>query len=167
MSDAATLILIDDPDASAAAAEALFQAVAAALRPALPGTARIEHVGATAIPGCLTKGDLDIAVRIPADDFEACRAVLAARYLGNAGSVRTADFAAFADEAVEPPLGIQLVAIGTAFDVFTRFRDRLRDEPALLAAYNALKLRHAGTAMADYRTAKDAFVADVLRSGTS
>ena len=33
---------------------------------ALPGV-EIEHVGSTAIPGALTKGDLDLLVRVPAD----------------------------------------------------------------------------------------------------
>ena len=37
----------------------------ASLRPLLP-TAEIEHIGATAIPGALTKGDLDVMVRVAA-----------------------------------------------------------------------------------------------------
>ena len=34
----------------------------------LPG-ADIQHVGSTAIPGCMTKGDLDIQVRVPPQTY--------------------------------------------------------------------------------------------------
>ena len=45
----------------------------------LPG-ARIEHVGSTAVPGSLTKGDLDICVIVDRAEFERASRVLAARF---------------------------------------------------------------------------------------
>lgn len=156
------ILRLADPGAASAAAWRLFASVRADLAAWLPAEAAIEHVGATAVPGCLGKGDLDIAVRVPPESFAACRAVLGRRYADNPGSVRTADFAAFQDEATEPPLGIQLVAVGSEFDVFVRFRDRLRAEPALAGRYNALKQAHAGRPVAAYRAAKDAFIAAAL-----
>jgi hypothetical protein len=33
------------------------------LTPILPATADVSHVGATSIPGCVTKGDLDVVIR--------------------------------------------------------------------------------------------------------
>lgn len=156
------ILRLADPGPASAAAWRLFASVQAELAACLPAEATIEHVGATAVPGCLGKGDLDIAVRVPPDRFAACRAVLGRRYPDNPGSVRTADFAAFQDEATEPPLGIQLVALGSELDVFVRFRDRLRTDRALAGHYNALKQAHAGRPMAAYRAAKDAFIAAAL-----
>jgi GrpB-like predicted nucleotidyltransferase (UPF0157 family) len=45
----------------------------------LPG-ARIEHVGSTAVPGSLTKGDLDICVVVEGAEFERASRVLAERF---------------------------------------------------------------------------------------
>lgn len=164
---AETLNLVS-PEAMAGAcarAQALFRALALDLAEALPEGAAIEHVGATAIPDCLTKGDLDLAIRVEARDFETCRWVLAGRFAPNPGSVSTASFCAFADESSDPPVGIQLVVRGSELDVFTNFRDRLRSDPDHVRAYNALKLRHAGGPMERYRDAKAAFIAGILRSG--
>jgi GrpB-like predicted nucleotidyltransferase (UPF0157 family) len=44
------------------AAERTFEERARAIRELLPAAA-VEHIGATAIPGALTKGDLDLLVR--------------------------------------------------------------------------------------------------------
>lgn len=156
------ILRLSDPAVSAAAARRLFAQVRAELAAALPQEAEIEHVGATAVAGCLGKGDLDVAVRVPGGRFAACRTVLGRRYADNAGSVRTPDFAAFCDETAEPPLGIQLVALGSELDVFVRFRDRLRAEPGLVGRYNALKRAHAGRSMSAYRAAKGDFIATVL-----
>lgn len=49
-----------------------MEAIITALLP----PARIEHVGGTALPRGITKGDLDIQVRVAADDFRAARVVL-------------------------------------------------------------------------------------------
>ncbi|MDR7039050.1 hydroxypyruvate isomerase/GrpB-like predicted nucleotidyltransferase (UPF0157 family) [Methylobacterium sp. BE186] len=162
MSEALRLVPAALLDEARQRADALFQAVAGDLRAVLPPGSAIEHVGATAIPLCLTKGDLDVAIRVRPEDFETCRRILAGRFAPNAGSVATPTFRAFADAGSDPSLGLQLVVRESEFDVFTRFRDRLRAEPGLVAAYNALKLRHAGGAMETYRAAKSAFIAEVL-----
>ena len=106
------------------------------------------HVGATAVPGCLTKGDLDVVVRVEPADFAAAEARLAGRFGRNAGSVRTEDFAAFAEAGRSPPLGIQLTVKGGALDIFHAFAAALRGDPALVRRYNALKLRFRGRPMA-------------------
>ena len=151
-----------DWHAVAGAAEQAFAAWAVTLAAILPPNAEIEHIGATAVPGCLTKGDLDILVRVARADFAAAEAALAARFDRNLGSVRTSEFAAFADEAADPPLGVQLAVRGGELDDFLAFRDLLRADPALLAAYNALKRRHHGGSMQAYRSEKDALIARAL-----
>jgi GrpB-like predicted nucleotidyltransferase (UPF0157 family) len=151
-----------DTAASAASAERAFNRIVGELSALLPAEALVEHIGATAVPGCLTKGDLDIVVRVPEAQFETAKATLTGRYARNLGSCQTRFFAAFADEAAEPPLGVQLVVIGSEFDDFTAFRDRLLADPALVARYNALKRTFDGQDMEVYRAAKSAFIAEAL-----
>jgi len=154
--------LADDDGAARAAAEALFASLQAELAAILPPSADIRHIGATAVPGCLTKGDLDIVVRIDARDFPVADEGLGARFARNLGSVRTETFAAFEDDAATPHLGVQLVARGDEFDDFHLFVEALRADPELVRAYNRLKLDWRGRAMDDYRRAKGAFIARVL-----
>lgn len=145
------------------AAERLFAVVKQQLIAVLPKTSEFLHIGATSVPGCLTKGDLDIVVRVEREDFQATEAALAARYARNSGSVRTNEFAAFEDSACMPHLGIQLTVKGGEFDVFHRFAAALRADPALVRRYNELKRAYDGQPMDRYRAAKDAFVRDALR----
>jgi GrpB-like predicted nucleotidyltransferase (UPF0157 family) len=39
--------------------------------------ADIEHIGATSVPGSITKGDLDINVRVEPNDFQRAKEILA------------------------------------------------------------------------------------------
>src|SRR4030095_4363123 len=106
-----------------------------------PGSAEVLHTGATAVPGCLTKGDLDIVVRVDRVDFAASEALLADRFRRNTGSIRTDEFAAFEDPDRSPHLGVQLTVKGGALDDFHRFAETLRQDPLLVRRYNDLKLR--------------------------
>ena len=84
------------------------------------------------MPGCDTKGDLDIAVRVAPGDFPAADLALSKLLVRNMGSDRTEHFAAFKDDDARPPLGVQLVVRGSLRDIFVCFRDLLRADPALL-----------------------------------
>lgn len=159
-------ILVPDLETAVTRAQILFEATREKLIPLLPSGTQIEHIGATAIPGCITKGDLDIAVRVEAAHFEMCRDILSEQYQGNLGSIRTSTFAAFMDERTDPPLGIQLSIIGSEFDFFTRFRDRLRSDSALVDRYNDLKRNHEGANTETYLHAKSRFIDEVLSSST-
>ncbi|MCJ2087847.1 GrpB family protein [Methylobacterium sp. E-005] len=163
MTDDSFFRLAADCDAARAAAERLFQTVTDQLHPQLPMSAEIRHVGATAIPGCLTKGDLDMVVRVARADFAAADERLARLFARNVGSIRTDAFSAFADASRTPHLGVQLTVKGGTLDVFHHFADALRSDPALVERYNALKRAHQDWPMALYRPAKDAFIAGVLR----
>ena len=162
MADDDTFTLAANADAVREAAEALFAMVAAELISVLPGSAEVLHVGATAVPGCLTKGDLDIVVRVDRADFAVSEALLAKRFGRNEGSIRTDEFAAFEDPNRRPNLGVQLTVKGGALDDFHRFAEELRRDPHLVRRYNDLKLRFNGKPMDDYRAAKDAFVTEIL-----
>lgn len=156
-----TPLRLVDPELARLRAERLFEQTRAALQTVLP-MADIRHIGATAIRGCLTKGDLDIVVRVPSDDFTHAEAVLSNRFSHNKESTRTSDFAAFEDVATDPHLGIQLTTIGGPFDFFHEFVEALGASPQLVREYNALKSSHDGHEMAVYRAAKDAFIDRVL-----
>lgn len=151
-----------DTERARAAAQALFKSLVPILTSCLPPSADIRHIGATAVPGCLTKGDLDIVVRIPFADFPAADAALSNLFARNHGSARTHDFSAFENASSNPPSGIQLTAIGGEFDSFHLFAEALLTSPQLVAQYNALKRDWNGTAMENYRRAKDEFIAQVL-----
>ncbi|MBI5067023.1 MAG: GrpB family protein [Deltaproteobacteria bacterium] len=122
----------------------------------LPG-ADLQHVGSTAVPGSLTKGDLDIQVRVEAAAFADAEAVLSRNYARNAGSPSLPGFAAFEKPDAHPSIGLQLTAIGGEWDLFWRFREVLLARPDLRARYDDLKRAHEGKPMAGYRRAKDRF----------
>lgn len=154
--------LAQDSDLARRSACELFREIEMTVTGFLPASAEVLHVGSTAIAGCLTKGDLDVLVRIACEDFPAADIELQARYPRNLASARTHDFSAF---CVDAHVGVQLTAIGGKFDVFHLFSDALRADPMLLAAYNRLKRDYDGRPMNDYREAKDAFVITVLANG--
>lgn len=152
------------PDAEQARvnADRLYERVASQLTGVLPPSVNIQHIGATAIAGCLTKGDLDIVVRVPTQDFGRADKVLAARFARNVGSKRTESFSSFEDDATVPHLGIQLTVVGSQDDCFHLFVNALRQDRELVAQYNVLKQKFDGQPMDVYRAAKSAFVTNVL-----
>ena len=143
--------------------ERLFDDQSRRIRAVLP-EADIQHVGSTAIPDSLTKGDLDIQVRVPADVFSRAVERLGTLYRVNAGSQRTETFAAFQDDTTNPPLGVQLSVIGASEDFFWKVRDVLRANPSLQRAYDALKQQYEGQPMAVYRAAKQRFIEALMAS---
>jgi GrpB-like predicted nucleotidyltransferase (UPF0157 family) len=132
-------------------AQRLFERVRRSIVTMLPSDADIRHIGATAVSGCLTKGDLDIVVRVPGMAFQQADALLARHFTRNDGSIRTASFSAFEDASTDPHLGIQLTMIGGPHDFFHLFVEALRRSPHLVSEYNTLTLLHEGSDMTVYR----------------
>ena len=125
--------------------------------------ARIQHVGASSVPGAYSRGGVDICVAVPADGFDEalgvlCEAGYAQHPQTDAADRRTALVAP--DSAV--PLTLQLIESGSRHESLTRFRDALRADPTLLARYNALKIAAGPSGAAAYALAKARFIADVL-----
>ncbi|HEY0277856.1 MAG TPA: GrpB family protein [Solirubrobacterales bacterium] len=125
----------------------------------LPG-ARVEHVGSTAVPGSLTKGDLDICVIVAAEEFEAASRILAGLFeihQPENWSPTLASFTAPPEDGID--VGVQLVPAGSADERhFVGWRDRLRADAALRARYDDLKHRHATGSMDAYRAAKERLI---------
>jgi GrpB-like predicted nucleotidyltransferase (UPF0157 family) len=135
--------------------EALFARVEGHLHSLLPA-AHIEHVGSTALPDGLTKGDLDIQVRLQREDYDAACRVLSALFEDNPGGF-TEQGRSFKDASTDPPLGIHVTIIDGPSDTQSRQRDLLRERPDLRAQYEALKKNFDGGDMDEYRRAKDSF----------
>lgn len=117
----------------------------------------IQHVGSTAIPNSLTKGDLDIQVRVSAEQFPKAVELLSSLYEGNDESIKTDTFRAFKDETTNPPLGVQLTVIDSEFDFFWKFREVLLTNNKYRDEYDNLKKEYEGRSMDAYREAKDKF----------
>jgi GrpB-like predicted nucleotidyltransferase (UPF0157 family) len=143
------------------AAQCAYDEQRRALGTLLP-RARIEHVGSTAVPGSVTKGDLDICLIVEPAEFAQADALLARRCKRNLGSVHTTGFAAFTRDGGAIDVGIQLVAAGSEWDTFVRWRDLLRSDSVVRRAYDELKRRYNGRPMDEYRAAKSTFIDGVL-----
>jgi GrpB-like predicted nucleotidyltransferase (UPF0157 family) len=131
---------------------------------ALVTGAEVEHVGATAVPGAVTKGDVDLLVRVSERDFPTAVGVLCRRYAIHQPDNWTPTLASFtASDAAGPGVGIQLVVGGSDADgFFGPFRDALISSPALLAEYNQLKLQLDGLDYERYTEQKGEFIERVL-----
>jgi GrpB-like predicted nucleotidyltransferase (UPF0157 family) len=128
-------------------------------------TADIQHIGATAIEGALTKGDIDFTVRVAAERFSP-----AVKAVGELFEVKqpenwTAEFASFGnDHAYALPIGIQVVVVDSDCDIFVFLRDYLRENASALAEYNKLKREHALQDSESYWRAKHEFFTKLLGS---
>jgi GrpB-like predicted nucleotidyltransferase (UPF0157 family) len=126
---------------------------------ALLPTAEVLHTGGTSIPRALTRGDLDIHVRVAPADFASARGKLSGAYASYSRETWTDEFATFVRADAELDTGVALTAVGGEHDLrfLTAWR-RLRSDPQLLAEYNALKEAHdGGSDDRLYRAAKCAF----------
>jgi GrpB-like predicted nucleotidyltransferase (UPF0157 family) len=128
----------------------------------LPG-ARVEHVGSTAVPGSLTKGDLDICVIVEGGEFDRASRVLAQRFeihQPENWSTTLASFTAPSEDGID--VGVQLVPAGSPDERdFVGWRDRLRADPDLRARYDELKRRHQADGMDAYRAAKERLIEEI------
>ncbi|MBC8009983.1 MAG: GrpB family protein [Burkholderiales bacterium] len=136
--------------------EAAFERHSRELGQLLPDI-EIHHIGSTAVAGSLTKGDLDLQLRVAPEQFAHVDTVLACRFARNVGSRHSPTFSSFKDDGAAPPLGIQVTVIGGPEDFFFRMRDYLIKHPEENERYNDLKRRFEGALMREYRAAKSAF----------
>jgi len=146
-----------------AAADALFAQQKTDLV-VLIADADVQHVGSTALLDGLTKGDLDIQVRVPPHQYDAARAAMAPHYQLNPGGFRGADGISFKDDDTTPPLGVHLTIIDGESDIQWRFREVLNDRADLRREYDAIKQRFHGKSMDAYREVKDEFFARVAQT---
>ncbi|MFQ3545311.1 GrpB family protein [Halobacillus rhizosphaerae] len=119
--------------------------------------AEIHHIGSTAVEGSLTKGDVDLQVRIREEQFLPCKGFLLHHYSINTGSTQTHDFCAF-ETNHEIAVGIQLTVKNSSSDFFFKMTRFFVENPAYTQDYNQLKKDYDGADMEDYLQAKAAFL---------
>jgi GrpB-like predicted nucleotidyltransferase (UPF0157 family) len=126
--------------------------------------AQVEHVGSTSVPGALTKGDVDLLVRVDPERFGDTVERLRERYAVHQPENWTATYASFVHPSERrPPVGVQLVVAGSPEEsLFIPFREALIADRELLSRYNELKARHDGESYERYTSLKGRFVEDVL-----
>jgi hypothetical protein len=111
--------------------------------------------GPASMPGVLTKGDLDLQLRVPPDQFDVAVRRLSEIYARASVHAWAATLAVFDVSAAEPA-GLAVTPIGSPHDRrFTSTWLRLRSEPDLLREYNTIKTDFYGTA--EYESRKSAF----------
>lgn len=99
--------------------------------------AEVHHIGATAIPGALTKGDVDVLVLVASEALSQAISVLGQQYAVKQRENWTADFASFGDDTgYALPLGVQVVVKGSENDFLLYLRDYLTAHRSALEEYN-------------------------------
>jgi GrpB-like predicted nucleotidyltransferase (UPF0157 family) len=136
-------------------ANALYEKHRLLLQKLFP-TADIQHIGGTSVPGLLTKGDLDINVRIDQDQFHTVAEKLKNMYEINQPENWSDVYASFKNDSLN--LGIQVTVVGSDKDFFVFHRDALQRDPKLVTLLNELKAAYEGKSMEEYRGAKGAFL---------
>ncbi len=120
----------------------------------------LVEVGSTGVPGLSTKGDVDVAVVAPdRPSWQDVVLALRVRLTPHEPEHWSATWASFHGDSAGFCIGVQLVLSGGEEDEFLRgFRGLLFDDAAVVERYAALKARHLGGPMRDYREAKGRFV---------
>jgi GrpB-like predicted nucleotidyltransferase (UPF0157 family) len=117
-----------------AQAATVFASVADEVSHLLPDV-QIEHIGASAIPGAVSKGDLDICVLVaPQAHAQAVQVLEAASYAIKADTLRTPALCMLLSPRADMDVALQVVAKGSEFEFFLHLRDALRADPALSGA---------------------------------
>jgi len=117
--------------------------------------ADVQHIGSTAIPNSLTKGDVDANVRVTKEKLPSTIESLRKLYDVNQRENWNDTFASFKDDSsFELPFGVQVTVIGSPSDDFVKLRDILLQNPKLVEEYNNLKRKSDGLNMAEYRKQK-------------
>lgn len=150
-----------NPEKYQASNEKLFLRYQSKIKEVLPDV-RVEHIGASAIPTAISKGDLDIFVGVEA--FELERVVQLLVTLGfqeKFDTLRTPELCMLESSSTED-VAIQVVANGSEFECFLVFRNKLRSDMSLVQQYNELKLSCEGLSQDAYRLKKSAFIEQVL-----
>ena len=120
--------------------------------------ADVEHVGATSMPDGVTKGDVDVNLRVHPDRFDDVVAALSTQFAVAQPQNWTATFASFAGTCRGFPLGIQVTIKGSDDDFLVPLRDRLRADAGLRHQYDELKRASAPAGRNVYWHAKDDFL---------
>ncbi|MHA7262220.1 GrpB family protein [Arthrobacter sp. TMN-37] len=112
--------------------------------------------GGSSIAGLVTKGDIDLHLRVAESDFPVAVSRLRRLYTAALPEIWTASFAVFERSAL-PPVGVAVTVIGSEHDQrFVRSWEQLRSRAGAREQYNVLK-----RTSDDVEAAKSAFFDDL------
>ncbi|MGV6851436.1 MAG: GrpB family protein [bacterium] len=128
--------------------------------------ARVDHIGSSAIPGAISKGDLDILVAVTQlQHMDAIQKIIKLGFQIKQGTLRTTQLCML-ESTNGDDVAIQLIVEGSVFESFILFRDKLRSNSLLLQEYNQLKLDAQKFSMQHYRELKSRFIESVISDFT-
>jgi GrpB-like predicted nucleotidyltransferase (UPF0157 family) len=148
---------------------ARFDEEAQRLRAVLPPEAvEIQHIGSTAVPGLQAKPIIDIGIAATnhrvADEWQTAMSSIGYDYPGDIGIPEHRIYGR--DPGIRRFLVHVVDADGQRWKDLLRFRDLLRQDPQLAAAYQTVKeaaaARHATGPRANYTNAKAEFIERAL-----
>jgi hypothetical protein len=129
----------------------------------LPHPHELVLVGGSSLPLALTKGDVDLHLRVPISAFAPVVTALSEIYEVVHPEIWQTTLATFVVEAALPA-GMAVTPAGSEHDLrFTRSWERLAADPALVVAYNDLKVRHRDDP-GEYERQKSAFFDSLVSS---
>jgi len=141
---------------------AIFEAERRRLADLAPG-GELVLTGATSLPAALTRGDIDLHLRVPPSDFTTAVEALKQPYRVVHPQIWTESLATFEVPDAPLPTGVAVTPIGSEHDIrFTKSWALLAHAPQLLEAYNDLKRRYEGGDVDAYEAAKSAFFTELL-----
>lgn len=124
--------------------------------------AHIEHIGASAIPGLISKGDLDIYVALDESDInQAIELLKTLNFRVKSNTLRTSQLCML-ESTNGDDTAIQLVANGSEFTNFLHFKYALLTHEHLRCQYNTLKSKCEQLSAEHYRQIKSAFIQYLL-----
>lgn len=123
----------------------------------------IRHIGSTAIPHSITKGDIDLLISVGSEHFGEAEHILSEQFKRNRTSGRSPTFSAFKSSFGGYPIGIQLVTRGSRDECEFRTVQAWLARSASVRKYNKLKRKFEGKSASAYRKAKARFIAPILR----
>jgi len=144
--------------------QATLPAIKAHLLTLVPN-AEFHHIGATALPGAITKGDVDVLLRVCQSDFTSAVEILRTQLEVKQAENWSNDFASFGEDSSYPfPLGVQLVVKDSENDFFLFIHEYLSSDLMHLAEYNRIKINSASNGPEEYWKAKHIFLSSLLAS---
>ena len=150
------------PKACQLAASRTFRPLSRQIKAKLPD-AKIAHIGSSSIKGLWSKGDLDIYVGVPRNQFAASiKKLKKLGFIEKRGTLRNRSLWPFIATGYPIDVGIQLVATGSKFEFFLTFRKLLSRSSKLKREYNRLKLASRHLSETEYRRKKSLFITSVL-----
>ncbi|MBN6531323.1 GrpB family protein [Acinetobacter pittii] len=124
--------------------------------------AKIEHIGSSAIPNTISKGDLDIYIEVIPEQFEfAIEQLKTLNFIEKQNTLRTHELCML-ESLNNDDVAFQIVVTDSIFTFFLTFKNKLISSPTLVNEYNQLKLQCSHLDPDQYRTIKSDFINRVL-----